>query len=155
MIRIEMIGNLGADAELKDNNGRKFVSFRLAHTDKWKNSQTGQNNVSTIWASCAINGDAHNILPYLKKGVKVFVRGSVQLNVYSSPKSHQMECGLNIAVWEIELCGGQREADTSGNTSNQAATSAQVQQSATVNTSENNGKTKTKGDKKVQKGDKR
>lgn len=155
MIRIEMIGNLGADAELKDNNGRKFVSFRLAHTDKWKNSQTGQDNVSTIWASCAINGDAHNLLPYLKKGVKVFVRGSVQLNVYSSPKSHQMECGLNIAVWEIELCGGQREANTFGNTSNQAATSAQVQQSATVNTSENNGKTKTKGDKKVQKGDKR
>lgn len=151
MIRIEMIGNLGADAELKDNNGRKFVSFRLAHTDKWKNSQTGQDNVSTMWASCAINGDAHNLLPYLKKGVKVFVRGSVQLNMYSSPKTHQMECGLNIAVWEIELCGGQREAAASDNTSNTSANSAQVQQSATVNASVDNGKSKTKGNKKVQK----
>lgn len=151
MIRIEMIGNLGADAELKDNNGRKFVSFRLAHTDKWKNSQTGQDNVSTLWASCAINGDAHNLLPYLKKGVKVFVRGSVQLNMYSSPKTHQMECGLNIAVWEIELCGGQREAAASDNTSNTSTNSAQVQQSATVNASVDNGKSKTKGNKKVQK----
>ena len=150
MIRIEMIGNLGADAELKDNNGRKFVSFRLAHTDKWKNSQTGQDSVSTIWASCAINGDAHNLLPYLKKGVKVFVRGSVQLNMYSSPKTHQMECGLNIAVWEIELCGGQREGAASGN-SNAATDSAQVQKSATVNASVDNGKSKTKGSKKVQK----
>ena len=50
MVRIEMIGNLGADAELKNNNGRNFVSFRLAHTDKWKNSQTGQDSVSTMWA---------------------------------------------------------------------------------------------------------
>lgn len=151
MIRIEMIGNLGADAELKDNNGRKFVSFRLAHTDKWKNSQTGQDNVSTVWASCAINGDAHNLLPYLKKGVKVFVRGSVQLNMYSSPKTHQMECGLNIAVWEIELCGGQREEATSGKNNNVATNSAQVQQSATINASVDNGKSKTKGNKKVQK----
>ena len=151
MIRIEMIGNLGADAELKDNNGRKFVSFRLAHTDKWKNSQTGQDNVSTMWASCAINGDAHNLLPYLKKGVKVFVRGSVQLNMYSSPKTHQMECGLNIAVWEIELCGGQRETTSSDNNNNTSTNSAQVQQSATVNASVDNGKSKTKGNKKVQK----
>lgn len=150
MIRIEMIGNLGADAELKDNNGRKFVSFRVAHTDKWKNSQTGQDNVSTVWASCAINGDAHNLLPYLKKGVKVFVRGSVQLNMYSSPKTHQMECGLNIAVWEIELCGGQKtETDSANN--NATTSTAQVQQSATVNTSVSNGKSKTKGNNKGQK----
>lgn len=150
MIRIEMIGNLGADAELKDNNGRKFVSFRVAHTDKWKNSQTGQDNVSTVWASCAINGDAHNLLPYLKKGVKVFVRGSVQLNMYSSPKTHQMECGLNIAVWEIELCGGQKtETDSANN--NATTSTAQVQQSATVNTTVDNGKSQTKGSKKGQK----
>lgn len=150
MIRIEMIGNLGADAELKDNNGRKFVSFRVAHTDKWKNSQTGQDNVSTVWASCAINGDAHNLLPYLKKGVKVFVRGSVQLNMYSSPKTHQMECGLNIAVWEIELCGGQK-AETDSTNNNATTSTAQVQQSATVNATVNNGKSKPKENKKDQK----
>lgn len=150
MIRIEMIGNLGADAELKDNNGRKFVSFRVAHTDKWKNSQTGQDNVSTVWASCAINGDAHNLLPYLKKGVKVFVRGSVQLNMYSSPKTHQMECGLNIAVWEIELCGGQK-AETDSANNNATTSTSQVQQSATVNASVSNGKSKPKENKKGQK----
>lgn len=150
MIRIEMIGNLGANAELKDNNGRKFVSFRMAHSDKWKNAQTGQDIVSTVWASCAINGDAHNLLPYLKKGVKVFVRGSVQLSLYSSPKTHQMECGLNIAVWEIELCGGQKE-EAAPNDNNAAANSAQVQQSVTVETPKTDGKSKTKGNQKVQK----
>lgn len=131
MVRIEMIGNLGADAELKENNGRKFVSFRIAHTDKWRNAQTGQDNVSTVWASCAINGDGGKLLPYLKKGVKVFVRGSLQLVLYSSPKTHQMECGLNIAVWEIELCGGGNDEKKHQDTQEQgqqAASSANVAQ---------------------------
>lgn len=105
MLRIEMIGNLGADAEVKEVNGRKFVSFRVAHTDKWVDAVSNQEHTSTVWASCAINGDGGKLLQYLKKGVKVFLRGSMSMNIYSSPKSHQMECGLNISVWEIELCG--------------------------------------------------
>ena len=35
MIKLEIIGNLGADAEVKVYNGNKFVTFRVAHTDKW------------------------------------------------------------------------------------------------------------------------
>ena len=42
MLKVEMIGNLGADAEIKDHQGRKFVSFRVAHTEKWTDRTTGQ-----------------------------------------------------------------------------------------------------------------
>lgn len=105
MLRIEMIGNLGANAEVKDNNGRKFISFRVAHSDKWIDAVSGQEHVSTVWVSCAMNGDGGKLLQYLKKGVKVFLRGSMTMNIYSSPKTHQMECGLNVSVWELELCG--------------------------------------------------
>ena len=41
MIRLEIVGNLGADAEIKDYNGNKFVSFRVAHSEKWVDRQTG------------------------------------------------------------------------------------------------------------------
>ena len=115
MIRIEMIGNLGADAEIKENNGRKFVTFRMAHTDKWTDKVTNQDHVSTTWASCAINGDGGAITAFLKKGTKVFVRGTMSMNIYSSPKSHQMECGLNISVWEIELCGAAQSKEPAAN----------------------------------------
>lgn len=110
MLRIEMIGNLGADAEVKDNNGRKFISFRVAHSDKWIDAVSGQEHVSTVWVSCALNGDGGKLLQYLKKGVKVFLRGSMSMNIYSSPKTRQMECGLNVSVWEIELCGSPQAA---------------------------------------------
>ena len=104
-----MIGNLGADAEIKVANGKKFVSFRIAHTEKWTDKSTGQQVSSTMWASCALNGDGGALTQYLKQGTKVFVRGSANLNVYSSPKTHKMEAGINISCWEIELCSSKKE----------------------------------------------
>ena len=32
MLKVEIIGNLGADAEIKEANGSKFVTMRVAHT---------------------------------------------------------------------------------------------------------------------------
>lgn len=144
MIRIEMIGNLGADAEIKDYNGRKFISFRIAHTDKWIDRTTNQEHTSTVWASCTINGDGGNLRPFLKKGTKVFVRGSMSMNIYSSPKSHQMECGLNISVWEIELCGGALQQAATPNTAPQVTPpTVTPTESTTTPTSSANGKAKT------------
>ena len=39
-------------------------------------------------------------------GVKVFVRGSLSLRVYSSQKDRCMKAGAQISAQEIELCGG-------------------------------------------------
>lgn len=108
MIKLEVIGNLGADAQLQVNNGNKFVSFRVANTDSWTDKKTGEIIKTTQWVSCSLNGDGGGILPYLRKGTKVFVRGNAQTVIYSSPKTHQMEVGINLFVHEIELCGGNR-----------------------------------------------
>ena len=104
MLKVEMIGNLGADAEIKDHQGKKFVSFRVAHTEKWTDRATGQIVSRTVWASCTINGDGGQLTQFLKQGTKVFLRGSMTMNVFSSALTHQMEAGLNISVWELELC---------------------------------------------------
>lgn len=39
MFRGEIIGNLGADAEVKVSNGSKFVTMRIAHSDVYKDEQ--------------------------------------------------------------------------------------------------------------------
>lgn len=109
MIKLEIIGNLGADAQLQVNNGNKFVSFRIANTETWIDKRTGEINKTTQWISCSLNGDGGNLLPYLRKGTKLFVRGNAQIVLYSSPKTHQIEAGVNLFVREIELCGGQKE----------------------------------------------
>lgn len=109
MIKVEIIGNLGADAMLQEKNGNRFVSFRVANTDKWIDKSTGQVIESTQWISCTLNGDGGALLPYLKRGSKVFVRGNAQFVIFSSAKTRQMEVGVNLFVREIELCGGQKE----------------------------------------------
>lgn len=109
MIKVEIIGNLGADAQMQIYNGNKYVSFRIANTDAWTDKATGEIKKSTQWVSCTLNGDGGALTPYLKKGTKVFVRGNAQFVVFSSAKSHQMEVGVNLFVREIELCGGQKD----------------------------------------------
>ncbi len=56
MIKLEIVGNLGADAEIKQYNGNKFVSFRVAHSEKWVDRQTGAITTQTTWVSCSLNG---------------------------------------------------------------------------------------------------
>lgn len=122
MIKLEVIGNLGADAEVKVYNGNKFVSFRVAHTDKWVDRQTGVISTQTTWVSCSLNGDGGGVTPYLKKGTKVFVRGTPNFVTYSSPTTHKIETGVNLFVREIELCGGHQEQEQNNTNPAQAPT---------------------------------
>lgn len=105
MFRGEIIGNLGADAEVKESNGSKFVTMRIAHSDVYKDEQ-GNKHEKTVWVDATMNDADSKLLPYLKQGVKVFVRGSVGLRVYSSPKDRCMKAGVTISIREIELVGG-------------------------------------------------
>ena len=105
MLQFFVIGNLGGDAEVKEANGRKFVSFRVGHNDVWTDEQ-GARHESTTWVSCALNGDGGSLLPYLKRGQQVYVSGRGSARVYSSPTERRMVAGLNLSVDKIELVGG-------------------------------------------------
>lgn len=105
MLKVELIGNLGADVELKESNGSKFATMRIAHSDRWTDDQ-GNVKESTTWVDVTMNNTESKVLQYLKAGVKVFVRGTARLRVYSSQKDRCMKAGLTIVASEIELCGG-------------------------------------------------
>lgn len=109
MIKVEVIGNLGADCEVKESNGNKFGACRVAHTDKYTDAQ-GNVHESTMWVDVVIPDAENKVIPYLKAGVKVFVRGNASLRVYSSQKDRCMKAGLTINAREIELCGGSSDA---------------------------------------------
>lgn len=105
MFQSIIIGNLGADAEVKTSNGRKFVTLSIAETRKIK-QQDGTENTVTNWYDAIINDENHPVLPYLKQGVKVCVIGDTTLRVFSSKKDRMMKAGATIHVQRIELCGG-------------------------------------------------
>lgn len=103
MLNLQVIGNLGADAERRERNGRSFITFRVAHSERRGEVETTQ------WVSCILNGDGGQLAQFLVRGQKVFVSGRASLKVYSSPKTHQLEAGLDMNVDRIELCGSKQE----------------------------------------------
>lgn len=104
MLQSIIIGNLGADAEVKTSNGKVFTTFRIAHSDRLKD-ESGQSHEYTQWVDCVLSGKT-GVVEYLKKGTTVFVSGNATLRVYSSPKDRCMKAGLTINVRTIELIGG-------------------------------------------------
>ena len=104
MLKSILIGNLGADAEVKVANGREFVTFRVAHS--WNfTSNDGTVNSGTIWVDC-IGSHLKGVIEHLKKGTQVYVEGSVSLRVYSSKVDRCMKAGLTINVESLQLIGG-------------------------------------------------
>ena len=106
MFKIDVIGNLGADAETRVSNGATYVAFRVAHTVKSVDMQTGEVVRDSVWVSCSKAGECANLMPFLRKGTKVFVRGNAQLKVYTGHDG-KPHAGINLFVHELELCGSQ------------------------------------------------
>lgn len=105
MLKAELIGNLGADAEIKNGEGYSFVSMRVANTEKWQDENGGEHS-NTDWVDVVWNKTDSALLKYLKGGTKIYVRGFIRLRVYSSAKDRKMKAGMTINATEIELCGG-------------------------------------------------
>lgn len=108
MLQSIVIGNLGADALLREENGQKFVTFRVAHSTRFTR-QSGEVVEQTVWVNCLLNGDGGNLLQYLKKGTAVCVVGESSLRVYSSEKERRMLAGMDLRVRSVELIGGKAD----------------------------------------------
>lgn len=103
MFNVIAIGNIGGDAEVRNEGGNEFVSFRVAHNDKYTDSD-GVVHTSTQWIDCSMNGRP-NVLPWLKAGQMVMVMGTASLRIYDSAKDHCKKAGIRVNVRTLELLG--------------------------------------------------
>lgn len=113
MLNLQVIGNLGSDAVVKENNAKKFVTFNVAHTDKYTDEQ-GVKHERTTWVSCIWNGDGGRVLPYLTKGACIFAQGPAELRVFDSAKDHCKKAGVSIRIQHLELVGGKKDEQAAG-----------------------------------------
>lgn len=108
MLQFTVIGNLGGDAEVHNENGSSYVSFKVAHNERYVKSN-GETVDKTLWVSCVLNGDAGNLRQYLVKGQLVYVSGDGDVRTYHSQAQHQMVAGVNIRVRQIQLLGAKAD----------------------------------------------
>lgn len=127
MLQLEVIGNIGNDAVIKEFSGNKYVSFNVASSESHKDAN-GNKVETTTWVSVLMYGDGGGLLQYLKRGTKVFVRGKMRAKVYSD-KSNVAQCAINVMAGEVNLCGVRGENNNASGNAN-AAPAASVQQPA-------------------------
>ena len=112
--KVILIGNLGADPELRHTqSGVTVASFRVATTERWK-GQDGQMQESTEWHSCNAWGKLAEICgKYLQKGSKVYVEGSINTRKWQD-KSGNDRYSTEIKVREMKMLDSRGGGDRSG-----------------------------------------
>ncbi len=108
MIKLQVIGNLGADCIQKEINGKTVINFNVAHSERFKDAQ-GNLKERTIWVNCAYWTDRTAIAQYLTKGKTVYAEGTPEADAYTN-KEGQAAATLRMRVQSIQLLGGNTEA---------------------------------------------
>ncbi|MEO9005209.1 MAG: single-stranded DNA-binding protein [Ginsengibacter sp.] len=120
MIKLQIIGHLGADCTMNEVSGRTVINFRVAHSEKFKNTQ-GVVVDKTTWVNCAYWTDRNAIAQYLKKGQLVYAEGSPEAEGYMN-KENQAAASLKMNVFRVQLLGGKN--DNQGGDSQQGGSSS-------------------------------
>lgn len=84
--RMEVIGRLGADPEIKKTKkGKKFAVFSVATSEAYKN-EAGENVETTTWHNITAFVSVDYVEKWLKKGDSVRVVGPVAHDKYTDDK---------------------------------------------------------------------
>ena len=105
--KVQLIGNLGADPEVRStNNGSRVATLSVATSRQW-NSQSGEKQEKTEWhrVICWNNkgsGLADVAEKYLKKGDKVYIEGRVEYRTWED-REKQTRYVTEIIAREVLL----------------------------------------------------
>jgi len=78
--KVLIIGNLGADPEIRQTQIGQICSLRIATTESWRDKQSGERKEKVEWHSVTIfNEQLVKIAQqFLKKGSKVYIEGALE-----------------------------------------------------------------------------
>lgn len=100
--KVILVGNLGADPEVRTSpNGTVVTNLRLATSEAWKDQQ-GQLQERTEWHRVVIFGRTAEVArDYLRKGAKVYIEGSLRTSSYE--KNGEKRYSTDIVANEMQM----------------------------------------------------
>ena len=84
--KVQLIGRLGADPEIKQMvNGKSVARLSIATSQSWKDKSSGERKEKTEWHRVVIfnEGLVNVVQQYLKKGAQVYIEGQIQTTKYT------------------------------------------------------------------------
>lgn len=120
--RVELIGHLGADPEVKKlEGGKTVVRLRLATTDKYKNKE-GQLVENTEWHTItAWTPFAETLEKWAKKGSLLFVEGSLETRSWEDANTKEKRYATDIRLNSFRFLGGNNRSSDNNNNQQQTA----------------------------------
>ncbi len=105
--RVTLLGNVGNDPEIRESNGGKFATFRLATTDRAYTKKDGtQVPERTEWHSIIVNGAlVTTIERYVRKGTKLYIEGKLRTRKYTA-RDNTERTVTEIYLDQMEMLGG-------------------------------------------------
>lgn len=104
--KVILIGNLGADPEIRDMpNGDAVANIRLATTETWKDKNSGEKKEQTEWHRVVFYRRLAEIVgQYLKKGSQVYVEGRLRTRKWQD-RDGQERYTTEIEATEMQMLG--------------------------------------------------
>jgi single-strand DNA-binding protein len=114
--KITLVGNLGADPELRYTpQGTPVASFNLATNERRKDRATGENNDITTWFRVTLWGrQAEVASQYLTRGKAVYIEGRLRVEEYTD-RDGKPRHSLEVNGTDMQFIGG-----NGGNTGDRA-----------------------------------
>jgi single-strand DNA-binding protein len=119
--RVILVGNLGADPELRHTNNKTAVASLNLATKEFRTERDGNRQEYTEWHRIVVWGrQAENCAKYLSKGRPVFIEGRLQTRSWED-KTGVKRFTTEIVANNVQFLGGGASANresTSNDTSN-------------------------------------
>jgi len=96
--KVNLIGFLGGDAEVRNANNRSFTTLSLATKSSYKDKKSGQYVTQTEWHRCVVFGKLAEFAGTLTKGAHVQIEGELRSREYASKKTDSKQ-----RIWEIRV----------------------------------------------------
>ena len=113
--KVILLGNVGSDPEIRESNGGKFATFRLATTDKGYTKRDGtQVPERTEWHNIVANSNIVGVSEnYVRKGAKLYIEGKLRTRKYTA-RDNTERTVTEIYIDNLELLGGKHEQTHQG-----------------------------------------
>lgn len=106
MLKLAILGNLGADPELRYSaQGVPVLQFNVAGNYRTRNAD-GDSEERTEWVRVRVIGNrAEGLAEYLKKGQKVYCDGRLEPRPWVT-NQNELRAGLELLADSVEFAGG-------------------------------------------------
>jgi len=121
--KVILLGNLGADPELRTTAGGDAVAtISIATSDSWKDKNTGEEQQKTEWHRVVFfRRMAEVVGQYLKKGSSVYIEGQLQTNSYEDKNTGEKKFSTQIVARDMQMLGSRNSSETQSNSAEEAS----------------------------------